>query len=68
MSSEDIKILEFKQDGKSNKTPPITYADLGSFNINIDGRKNNFEKLHTTKVGEHTPRWYSISTKLTLMI
>ena len=50
MSSEDTKILEFKQYQKFDKAPFIIYADLECIMEKIDGRKNNPENSYTTKV------------------
>ena len=43
MTSEDTKILEFKQYQKSDKAPFIIYADFKRLIENIDGCKNNPE-------------------------
>ena len=59
---EDIKILEFNQYRKSDKTPFIIYADLKCLMEEIDGCKNNPENLYTTKVNEHIPSGFSMST------
>ena len=59
---EDIKILEFNQYHKSDKTPFIIYADLKCLMEEIDGCKNNPENLYTTKVNEHIPSGFSMST------
>ena len=55
MASEDTKILEFNQYQKSDKAPFIIYADLY-------GCKNNSENSSTTKVSEHIPSGFSMST------
>ena len=57
MPTEDIKILEFNQDLKSDKMSFIIYADLESL-IKKDGCQNNFKKSSTTKVGTHIPYMY----------
>ena len=62
MYSKDSKILEFNQYRKSDKTPSIISADVESLIKRIDVCKNNFEKSSTTKVGEHIPCGYSMST------
>ena len=62
MPSEKDKILEFKQYMKFNKMPYIIYADLKSLNKKIDGCENNPENSSTTKIGEHIPCRYSMST------
>ena len=54
-SSEDIKILEFNQYQKSDKTPFIICADLEYIKERIDGYKNNPENSSTTKVSKHIP-------------
>ena len=40
----------------------IIYAELESLISKIDGCKNNHLKTSTTKIGEHIPCGYSIST------
>ena len=62
MPSEDTKILEFKQDQKSDKVPFIIYSDLECLIEKIDGCKNNPEKSSTSKVSEHIPSDFSMST------
>ena len=62
MPSEDTKILEFNQYQKSDKAPFIIYADLECIIEKIDGWKNNPENLSTTKVSEHIPSGFSMST------
>ena len=62
MPSEDTKILEFNQYQKFDKTPFIIYADLEYLIEKIDGCKNNPENSFTTKVGEHIPSGFEIST------
>ena len=64
MPSEDTKILEFNQYQKSDKAPFIIYADLECLIEKIDGCKNNPENSSTTKVGEHIPSGFSMSTIL----
>ena len=61
MPSKDIKIFEFNQYQKSDKTPSIIYADLNSLSKKVNGFKNNPEKSSTTKIGEHVPCGYSMS-------
>ena len=61
-SSEDSKIQEFNQYGKFDKAPFIIYADLESLIKKIDGCKTNQEKLSTTKLSEHIPTGFSMST------
>ena len=60
--SEDTKILEVNQSKKSDKTPLIIYADLECIIENIDGWKNNPENSSTTKVSEHIPSGYLMTT------
>ena len=62
MLSEDTKILKFNQYQKSNKTPFIPYADLEYIIEKIDGYKNNPENSSTSKVNEHIPSVFSVST------
>ena len=54
-------MLEFNQYMKSDKMPHI-YAHVESLNKKIDGCVNNPENSSTTKIGEHIPCRYSIST------
>ena len=62
MPSEDIKILEFNQNQKSDKAPFVIYAYLECLIETIDGCKNNPEKSSTTKVSKHIPAGFSVST------
>ena len=62
MPSEDTKILEFNEYQKSYKVPFIIYADLECIIEKIDGCKNNPENLSTSKVNEHIPSGFSMST------
>ena len=62
MSSEDNKILELNQYYKFDKAPFIIYTDLECLIEKIDGCKNNPEKSSTTKVSEHVPSGFSLST------
>ena len=62
MPSEDTKILEFNQYQKSDKAPFIIYADLQFIIEKIDGSKNNPENSSTTKVSEHIPSGFLMST------
>ena len=59
---EDTEILEFNQYQKSDKAPFIIYADLECIIEKIDGCKNNPENSSTTKVSEHIPSGFSMST------
>ena len=62
MPSADFKVLEFDQYQKSDKTTFIIYSDLECIIGKIDGCKNNPENLSTTKVSEHIPSDFSMST------
>ena len=64
MPSEDTKVLEFDQYQKSDKVPFIIYPDLECTIEKIDGCKNNPENSSTTKVSEHIPSSFSMSTIL----
>ena len=66
MRSDDAKVLEFNQYQKSDKTPFIIYTDLECIIEKIDGWKNNLENSSTTKVSEHIPSGFSISTISTI--
>ena len=41
---------------KLNNMPCITYADIESLIVKIDGCTNNLEKTSTEKIGDHIPR------------
>ena len=60
--SETTKILEFNQYQKSDKAPFVIYVDLECLLEEIDECKNNPENPSTTKVGEHIPSSFSMST------
>ena len=62
MPSEDTKIIKFSQYQKYDKASFITYADLECLIEKINGSKNNPENSFTTKVGEHIPSSFSMST------
>ena len=62
MPSEKDKILKFNQYLKSDEMPYIIYADLRSLIKKIDGCANNPEHSSTTKIGEHIPCGYLMST------
>ena len=65
MASEDTtKILKFSKCQKSDKAPFIVYADLERLIEKIDRCKNNPEISSTTKVDEHIPSGFSMSTIL----
>ena len=54
--------LEFNQYDKFDKAPFIINSDLESLIGKIDGCKNNLEKSSTTKVSEHIPSGFLMST------
>ena len=56
------KILGFNHYQKYDKTPSIHYADPKSLIKRIDEHKNDYKKSYTTKVGEHIPCGYLMST------
>ena len=58
----NIKIIEFNQYRNSDKAPFIIYADLESLIEKTEGCKNNSEKSSKTKINEHIPSGFSIST------
>ena len=62
MPSENTKILTFNQCQKSDKAPFIFYADLECLIGKTDGYRNNPENSYTSKVGEHIPSDFSMST------
>ena len=62
MPSKDTKILEFNQYQKFDKALFIIYADLECIIEKIDGCKNNPKNSSTTKVSEHIPSGFSMST------
>ena len=62
MPYEDTKILEFHQYQKSDKTPFVIYVDLECLIENINGIKNNLENSFATRISEHIPPGFSIST------
>ena len=62
MPSEDTKILEFNQYQKSDKVIFIIYVDLECLMEKTDGYKNNPENSSITKVSEHIPSSFSMST------
>ena len=64
MRSEDTEVLEFNQYQKSDKAPFIIYADLECIIEKIDGCKNNPDNSTATKVSEHIPSGFSMSTIL----
>ena len=62
MPSENTKILQFNQYQKSDEAPFIIYADLEFLIEKIDGSKNSPENSLTTKLSEHIPLGFSMST------
>ena len=62
MPSEDTEILLFNQYQKSDKLPFIIYADLESLIEKTDGCKSNLQNSATTKLDEHIPSGFSMST------
>ena len=64
MTCEDTKILEFNQYQKSDKVPFIIYTDTEYLVEKINGCINNHKNLFTTKVNEHIPSGFSMSTIL----
>ena len=54
--------MNFNQNMTSDKMSHINYADLESLIKKLDGCANNPEKSSTTKIVEHIPCRYSIST------
>ena len=64
MPFQDTKILEFNQYQKSDKAPFIIYANLECTIEKIDGCKSNTENSSATKIGEHIPSGFSVSTIL----
>ena len=59
------RCIEFNQYQKSDKIPSIIYADLESLIKKVDGCKNIPEKSSITKISEHVPCLYSMSTTWT---
>ena len=62
MPSKKDKILKFSQCMKSDKMPYIIYAGLESLIKEIGGSANIPEKSSSTKIGQHIPCGYSMST------
>ena len=62
MSSEKDNILEFNQCMKSDKMSYNIHADIKSLIKKNDGCAKNPKKSSTTKIGEHIPCRYSMST------
>ena len=62
MPSKDTKKLELNQYQESDKAPLIIYAGLECIIEKIDGCKSNPENSSRTKVSEHIPSGFSMST------
>ena len=62
MPSEDTKMLEFNQYQKSDKALFIIYDDLECLIEKIDGCKNHPGNCSLSKVSEHIPSGFSMST------
>ena len=62
MRSENTKISEFDQYQKSDKAPFTIQADLECKIEKNDERKNNPDNSSTTKLSEHIPPGFSMST------
>ena len=62
MPFEDTEILEFHQFKKSDQVAFIIYADLECIIQKAYVCKNNPENLSTTKLTEHIPSDFSMST------
>ena len=62
MPSDDTKILEFNQYHKSDKASFIIGADLECITEKIDGCRSNPENSSTTKLRQHIPSGFSVST------
>ena len=62
MSSDNTKILEFNQYQKPHQASFIIYADLECIIEKTDRCKNNPEDSFTTKMSEHIPLGFPMST------
>ena len=62
MPSEQDKIFKFNQYIKSDKLAYTIYANIESLIKKINGCSNNPKNSSTTKIGEHIPCGYSMST------
>ena len=62
MPSEKDRISEFNQFMKLDKLSCIICADIEALIRRIDGCANNPENSSTTKIGEHIPGRYLMST------
>ena len=68
MPSEKDNILEFEQYMKSDKVSYIVYVDIESLIKKRDGCVNNPENSSTTKISDHIPCGYQMSTIWHLII
>ena len=64
MLFEDTKILDFNEYQKSDKTLFIIYADFECIIEKIYECKNNPENSFTTKLSDHIPSGFWMSTIL----
>ena len=64
MPPEETEILEFNQQQKSNEAAFIIFTDLECIIETIHGPKNNPGKSSTTKVSQHIPPAFSMSTMM----
>ena len=62
MPSEKDNILEYNQYMKSDKMPYIIYADIEFLMKEIYDCENNSENSSNTKIGEHIPCGYLMTT------
>ena len=62
MPTQKNNTLKCNQYMKSDKAPRIIYADLESLMKKGNNCKNISKKSSTTKIGEHIPCGYSMST------
>ena len=62
MPFKDTQILEFNQYQKYDKALFVIFADLERLIEKIVGCKTSLENSSTTKVGEHIPSDFSMST------
>ena len=62
MPSEKNNILEFNQYMNSDKMSYIIYPDIKPLIKKLDGYANNPENSSTTKIDEHIPCEYLMST------
>ena len=62
MPSDNTKLLEFNQCKISDKAPFTIYSDLECIIEKNDGCKNSHESLSKTKISEHIPSGFSMST------